>query len=576
MSKTTQKQPFNVADYLLTRLKQLKLTDVFQIPGDYVKHFTQTLEDFDGIATIGTANELDAAYAADAYGRTRGIGAVSLQYGVSTFSALNAIAGAYVERSPVVVISATPGSADRQIGDMYNVLYHHSTGNLNADQEIFERVTCSAITLSTSVGAAEKIDELLIDALTHQRPVYIACYTEVWGEPCKRPPNKKLKPRTIKSETAALENALDQAWTQITKAKNPLILAGIELLRHDLTSELEELIEESGILYTTTSLGKSVIDEKGDKFIGTYSDQASIPKVIETVETSDCIITLGAIITDDYLWFAENKFSEMIISTTDQMRCSYTNFEGVTTKDFIKGLIKRFKRSKDYPLKTRAPKQPKFPDPWESNSDPKYAKTPEIITFNRFHEHMFKFIKDKRLFNKLNLTYGVSCSMYVATNGYGLKQGSFISSAVWQCVGFGTGAVLGAQLGSKKRTWGIVGDGDFMMICQSLSTIARNNLNSVIFVMNNGVYAIEQVFVDPTSFEAGKSHKFDEFDILAKWDYEGIANGYGADYQEASTVDELKGVFRKLQKKTNKPCLVNIKLPAKTLPDQMKRIADLG
>jgi indolepyruvate decarboxylase len=119
------KQPFTVADYLLTRLKQLNVTDVFQIPGDYVKHFTQALETFPGIKTIGAINELDAAYAADAYGRTRGLGAVSLQYGVSTFSALNAIAGAFVERSPVVVISATPGADSRQIGKMYDVLFHH-------------------------------------------------------------------------------------------------------------------------------------------------------------------------------------------------------------------------------------------------------------------------------------------------------------------------------------------------------------------------------------------------------------------------------------------------------------------
>ena len=98
----------------LTRLKQLNVTDVFQIPGDYVRNFTQALEHFDGVNTIGAINELDAAYAADAYARTRGLGAVSLQYGVSTFVALNAIAGAYVERSPVVVISATPGADARQ------------------------------------------------------------------------------------------------------------------------------------------------------------------------------------------------------------------------------------------------------------------------------------------------------------------------------------------------------------------------------------------------------------------------------------------------------------------------------
>src|SRR5438046_10215190 len=132
-----QKKLFTVADYLLTRLKQLNVTSVFQIPGDYVKHFTQALEDFDGVDTIRTSNELDAGYAADAYARTRGLAAVSLQFGVSTFCALNAVAGPYVERSPIVVISAMPGANDRQITKMYNVLYHHSTGNLDADREVY-------------------------------------------------------------------------------------------------------------------------------------------------------------------------------------------------------------------------------------------------------------------------------------------------------------------------------------------------------------------------------------------------------------------------------------------------------
>ena len=302
----TQK-PFTVADYLLTRLKQLNVTEIFQIPGDYVKNFTQALEHFDGVNTIGAINELDAAYAADAYGRTRGLGAVSLQYGVSTFSALNAIAGAYVERSAVVVISASPGADARQITKMYDVLFHHSTGNLHADQDVYRHVTVAAETLSTSVGAPEKIDNLLIAAITHQRPVYIACYREVWGDPCPKPSNEVLRPLALKSEPLALENAVTQAWTQITAAKHPMILAGVELLRFGLSDLLQQLIDASGFLYTTTTLGKSVLDEKGTKFIGTYSDAASIPNVLELVSQADCFLTLGTIITDDYLWFIENK-----------------------------------------------------------------------------------------------------------------------------------------------------------------------------------------------------------------------------------------------------------------------------
>lgn len=567
-------QPFTVADYLLTRLKQLNVTEVFQIPGDYVKHFTQALEHFDGVKAIGAINELDAAYAADAYGRTRGLGAVSLQYGVSTFSALNAIAGAYVERSPVVVISATPGADARQITGMYDVLFHHSTGNLQADQDVYEHVTVAAETLTTSVGAPEMIDNLLTAAITWKQPVYIACYKEVWGEPCPKPSAKALRPLSQTSEPLALENAVAQAWAQVTAAKHPMIFAGVEVLRHGLSDLLAELIAASGFLYTTTTLGKTVLDEKGDKFIGTYSDAASIQSVRDLVQEADCFLTLGTIITDDYLWFIENKYADMVLATTEQIRAGYFIYEGVTMKDFMEALLARFKQTKGYPLKTVAPPQPAYPEPWASNSDPHWNDKPETITYNRFFQHSLKFLHDHRMLDQIVMTYGVSSSLYVATNAYGLSQNSFIGSAAWQCIGFETGAASGAQLGSGKRAWTVAGDGGFMMVCQSLSTLARNKLNAVIFVISNAVYAIEQVYVDLTAFEPGPEHKFDTFDILPKWDYLALAKAFGAKGFRVETVSELNAVLHELKYTTDQPSLVEVVIPEKDLPRQMLRLGE--
>jgi indolepyruvate decarboxylase len=563
---------FTVADYLLTRLKQLNVTDVFQIPGDYVKHFTQALEHFDGVKTIGAINELDAAYAADAYARTRGLAAVSLQFGVSAYSALNAIAGAWVERSPIVVISATPGADMRDITDMYDVLFHHSTGDLDSDRKVYENVTVKAITLSTNVGAAEHIDELLIDAITHKRPVYIACYKEVWGQPCPRPSKAVLKPRVTHSPELALRNAVDQAWTQITAAKQPLIFAGVEILRFGLSGLLKQIIDASGFLYTTTSLGKTVLDEKGDKFIGTYSDAASIESVRDIVQASDCVLTLGTIITDDYLIFIESKYPDMVLADTAGVRAGYFKYGDVTMQDFMEALLAKFKTSKTYPIKVKAPPQPKYPQPWAGNSDPVYDAKPQVITFNRFFEHTMKFLQDKNLLKDIVMTYGVSSAMYVATNCYGLSQGSFIASAAWQCIGFETGAASGAQLGSGKRAWTVAGDGGFMMVCQSLSTLARHQLNAVIFVMSNKVYAIEQVYVDMTAFQPGPKHRFDAFDILPEWDYLALAKAFGAEGIRVETVDELKAALPRIAGIKHKPVLVEVVIPQKDLPGQMQRL----
>lgn len=563
---------FTVADYLLTRLKQLNVTDVFQIPGDYVKHFTQALEHFDGINTIGAINELDASYAADAYARSRGLAAVSLQFGVSTYSALNAIAGAWVERSPIVVISATPGADMRDITDMYDVLFHHSTGDLDADRKVYENVTVKAITLSTNVGAAEQIDELLVDAITDKRPVYIACYKEVWGQPCPHPPKTPLKPRVAKSPELALRNAVDQAWTQITQAKQPLIFAGVEILRFGLSELLKQIIDASGFLYTTTTLGKTVLDEKGDKFIGTYSDAASIESVRKIVQASDCVVTLGAIITDDYLAFIESKYADMVLANTEGVRAGYFKYGAVTMQDFMEALLTKFKASKAYPIKAKAPPQPKYPQPWSGNSDAVYDTKPQVITYNRFFEHTMKFLQDNNLLKDIVMTYGVSSAMYVATNCYGLSQGSFISSAAWQCIGFETGAASGAQLGSGKRAWTVAGDGGFMMVCQSLSTLARNRLNAVIFVMSNQVYAIEQVYVNMDAFKPGPKNRFDTFDILPEWDYLALAKAFGAEGIRVETIDELKAALPRIAGIKHKPVLVEVVIPQKDLPGQMYRL----
>jgi indolepyruvate decarboxylase len=172
------------------------------------------------------------------------------------------------------------------------------------------------------------------------------------------------------------------------------------------------------------------------------------------------------------------------------------------------------------------------------------------------------------------MTFGVSSALYVATNAYGLARNSFIGSAAWQCIGFETGAASGAQLGSGKRAWTVAGDGGFMMVCQSLSTLARNNLNAVIFVMSNVVYAIEQVYVNITAFEPGPEHKFDTFDLLPKWDYLALAQAFGAKGYRAKTVTELMAVLQELKKPTSQPSLVEVVIPQKDLPRQMLRLGE--
>ena len=68
-----------VATYLLTRLKQAGLKHAFGVPGDYVLTFMDRLIE-SGIELVGTCNELNAGYAADAYARINGIGCICVTW----------------------------------------------------------------------------------------------------------------------------------------------------------------------------------------------------------------------------------------------------------------------------------------------------------------------------------------------------------------------------------------------------------------------------------------------------------------------------------------------------------------
>src|SRR5262245_54097471 len=85
----------------------------FGIPGDFALPKFTWLEK-SKIQNITMTHEPAAGFAAGAYSRINGIGLVCVTYCVGGLNVLNAIAGAYAEKSPVAVVSGAPGRRDRE------------------------------------------------------------------------------------------------------------------------------------------------------------------------------------------------------------------------------------------------------------------------------------------------------------------------------------------------------------------------------------------------------------------------------------------------------------------------------
>ena len=125
-----------VAEYLLLRLKEIGVDEMFGVPGDFVMGFFNQIIKSD-IKYIGTCNELNAAYAADGYARIKGIGAFATTFGVGELSAINGVAGSFAERVPVVVITGSPST----ISFKNRPLLHHTLGDYQIPLKMFQKIT---------------------------------------------------------------------------------------------------------------------------------------------------------------------------------------------------------------------------------------------------------------------------------------------------------------------------------------------------------------------------------------------------------------------------------------------------
>src|SRR4029434_2013081 len=100
MTQPEDSSHVSIGDYLIRRLQDYGIRDVFGIPGDYVLSFYTMLEQ-SPLRTVGCTREDCEGLAADAYARVHGMGALCVTYCVGGLSVCNSIAGAYAAKSPV-------------------------------------------------------------------------------------------------------------------------------------------------------------------------------------------------------------------------------------------------------------------------------------------------------------------------------------------------------------------------------------------------------------------------------------------------------------------------------------------
>jgi TPP-dependent 2-oxoacid decarboxylase len=328
--------PHTVGSYLLDRLKQLGVGHIFGIPGDFVLGFNKMIEDTPDIEFINTCDEQGAGFAADAYARLNGLGVVCITYCVGGLKVANAVAGAYAEKSPVIVISGAPGMTERE----KNPLLHHKVKDFDTQKKIFDELTVAATVIRDPKTAKAEIDRVIQAALDQKRPVYIELPRDMVFQvlPSDQYIPQEEQPGAV---SAAFSEALNEAVTMISAAKRPAILADVEIHRFGLQEKVLSLAEHLNIPIAATVLGKSVIAETHPLYMGVYAGGLGNTEVREYIESSDCLIMLGVFMTDMNLgvFTANLDPSRAIYLTSDTLSIKHHHYDDISMPQFLEGLM---------------------------------------------------------------------------------------------------------------------------------------------------------------------------------------------------------------------------------------------
>jgi indolepyruvate decarboxylase len=517
-----------MGQFLFDYLHHRGVRHSFGVPGDFALPTFAWL-DKSKIQSITMTHEPGAGFAADAYSRINGIGLVCVTYCVGGLNALNAVAGAYAEKSPVVVVSGAPGRADRE----KDPLLHHKVKTFETQRRVYDEVTVASAVLLDEERAAEEIVRCVDACLRHKRPVYIEVPHDMVDRPI--PIHSAIELPTPQSDPSALHEALAESVAMLAKAKKPVILAGVELHRFKLIDKVVAMAEATNIPIAATLLSKSAVAENHPLYLGVYGGaMSSDASVRNYVESADCVLMLGTFITDMNMgiYTAKLERSRVVLATTESLRVGYHRYENVEFEDFLDGLAASgfaSPRSRKNALPSIGKKKFHHPNP---HTEPAPLKKSELTDPLNMAEVMR--ILALHLDENSCVVSDVGDGLFGAVGIRTSRCAEFIAPAYYLSMGFAVPAAIGVSAAAPNlRPFVLVGDGAFQMTGTELSTAVRLGQRPIVFILNNGGYGTMRKIRD------GK------FNVISNWNYGKICELIGGgEASIATTKGELDGAIR--------------------------------
>jgi indolepyruvate decarboxylase len=532
-----------LGQFLFEYLYRRGVRHSFGIPGDFALPTFTWLEK-SKIRNVTMTHEPAAGFAADAYSRINGIGLVCVTYCVGGLNVLNAIAGAYAEKSPVVVVSGAPGRKDRE----KDPLLHHKVKTFETQRRIYDEVTVASTVLLDEQRAASEIVRCVEACLRHKRPVYLEIPHDIvdrdipiTGLPLATPG---------RSDPHTLQAALQETLSLVRTAKKPVILAGVELARYRMARLVVRMAEGMNIPFAADLLSKSAVPENHPLYLGVYGGAMSSDEhVRKYVESADLVLMLGTFITDMSMGFYTAKLDRRstVLATSERTSVQYHRYDSIQFRDFLQSLASA----------NIKPKQFKHPNPHALPKPLKNGERSRALTM----VDVFRILS-LHLDEHCCVISDIGDSIFGAVGIRTARQAQFIAPAYYMSMGFAVPASIGVAMATPSlRPYVLVGDGAFQMTGAEVSTAVRLGLNPIIIVLNNDGY--------------GTMRKIREgcFNTITQWNYSKICDLVGGGQGITASTNGQFDDALSLAQKSDRVQVIELTISRDDASQQLSRIA---
>ena len=542
-----------LADYVMSFVAQQGVKHVFLLTGGGAMHLNDALARCSDLTFVCNHHEQASAIAAENYSKaTNNLGVALVTTGPGGTNAITGVVGAWLDSTPMLIISGQVKRADRMYRPDGTSLGVRQRGSQEVDiVSLVKPITKYALTIEDPQSIRYHLEKAAHLARTGRPgPVWIDIPVDVQAAPVEPDSMRGFDPaESSKGDQDEQIAQVRDVMARLNRAERPFIFAGNGIRVSGAAAAFEKLVRLLNVPVGLTWMAMDLLDDDDPLFVGRPGTVA--PRGANfTLQNADFVLVIGARLDPALMGWDPHQFARGAYKTVvDIDPAELRKLEGAIdnpicadARTFIDHMLKQAKSVLD---------KDKDRSSWLQRCQNWKARYPLVLPEHRALGlvslyHLAEVIGKEVGANDRIVSGSSGSAIEVFLLAYRARKGHRVfHTAGLGAMGYGIPASIGVCLGSgKRKTICVDGDGGLQLNIQELATIAHLQLPIKLFVLNNQGYA--SIRASQTNYFGGPNIGCSAETGVSIPDYRKVARAYGLKTAVIEDQSDLRGAVRRV------------------------------